>query len=226
MATTSKRFSRKELRQPDWFQTATEKSFELFARQRAKILAGLAVLLVIVALFGAWQLFRTRQNAEASQEFGNALSRYNAQQYREAIAAFEKVQSYRWSRYAALGHLYEANSYIGLGELDKAVGPAKRFLSATGPNTLYRQIALVTLATVQERQGDCQQALEALSEAERINGALQQEARLGKARCAEQIGDLSAAIASYRDYLKEEPDSLLGLRLAELETRSAQESRK
>jgi predicted negative regulator of RcsB-dependent stress response len=226
MATTSKRITRKELRQPDWFQTTTEKSLDLFTRQRAKFLAGLAALIVILLLFAGWHLFKARQNAAASQSFGSALSLYNAQQYREAISAFEEVQRYRWSRYAALAHLYEANSYIGLGELEKAAGSAKRFLSATGPDTLYRQIALMTLATVQERQGDCKQALEAFSEAERIKGALQQEARLGKARCAEQIGDLSGAIASYRDYLKEEPGSLIGLRLAELEATTEAEGKK
>jgi predicted negative regulator of RcsB-dependent stress response len=220
MATTSKRITRKELRQPDWFQITTEKSFDLFAQHRAKILAGLVALVAVLLLFGAWQLFKARQNAAASQDFGRALSLYNAQQYREAISEFEKVQSYRWSRYAALGYLYEANSYIGLGELEKAAGPAQRFLTATGPDTLYRQIALVTLATVQERQGDCKQALATFSEAETIKGALQQDARLGKARCAEQIGDLAGAIASYREYLKEEPGSLVGVRLAQLEAKA------
>jgi predicted negative regulator of RcsB-dependent stress response len=170
-------------------------------------------------IIAGWQLFKTRHHAAASREFGSALALYNSEKYRDAIPEFQKVQGYRWSRYAALAYLYEANSYLGLGEPVKAAAPAERFLSATGPDTLYRQIAALTLATIDERQNQCQQALSRYAEAERIKGALQQEARLGKARCAEKLGDLQTAIASYRDFLKEDQDSLISVRLAELETK-------
>ena len=220
MATTSRRITRKELRQPDWFQITTERVFDIFARQRAKFLVGLAALGVTLLVVLGWQVFKTRHNAAASKEFGAALSLYNEQKYREAIPEFQKVQGYRWSRYAALGYLYEANSYLSLGESAKAAAPAQRFLNATGPNTLYRQIALMTVAAVQERQDQCKQAIVAYGEAERIRGALQQEARLGKAHCAEQMGDLQGAIVSYRDYLKDDPESLVSIRLGELEAKA------
>jgi tetratricopeptide (TPR) repeat protein len=219
MATTGRRITRKELRQPDWFQTTTEKALDLFTRQRVKVLVGLAALAAAFLIVLAWQVFKARHNAAASKEFGAALSLYHEQKYREAISEFQKVQSYRWSRYAALGYLYEANSYLSLGESAKGAAPAQRFLHATAPNTLYRQMALVTVAAIQERQDQCKQAMVAYGEAERIKGALQQEARLGKARCAEQMGDLQEAIASYRDYLKDDPESLVSARLGELEAK-------
>jgi len=181
-------------------------------------------LIVIVAAIAAWQLFKTRHNAAASKEFGSALALYQAQKYREAIPDFQKAQGYRWSRYAALGYLYEANSYLGLDETAKAAAPAERFLSATAPDTLYRQIALMTLGTVEARQNRCEQALARYAEAERIKSALQQEARLAKARCAEQVGDSEGAIASYRDFLKDGEDPLVSLRLAELEAKSKVQS--
>jgi len=220
MATTSKRITRKELRRPDWFQITTEKAFDFFTRQRVKVLVGLAALGVTFIIVLGWQFFKTRQNAAASKEFGAALSLYHEQKYRAAIPEFQKTQGYRWSRYAALGYLYEANSYLSLGEPAKAAAPTERFLTATGPNTFYRQIALMTMAAVQERQNQCKQAITAYGEAQRIKGPLQQEARLGLARCAEQMGDLQGAIASYRDYLKDDPESLVTLRLAELEAKA------
>jgi predicted negative regulator of RcsB-dependent stress response len=217
MATTSKRITRKELRQPDWFQTTSDNVLDQFARYRTAVLAALAGLIVIGLIIAGWQLFKSRHHAAASKEYAAALALYQSEKYRDAIPELQKVQAYRWSRYAALAYLYEANSYLGLGEPAKALAPAERFLSATGPDTLYRQIAAMTLAAIDERQNQCKQALARYAEAERIKGALQQEARLGKARCAEQVGDFQAAIASYRDFLKEDQDSLLSVRLAELE---------
>jgi hypothetical protein len=220
MATTSKRFNRKELRQPDWFQVTTDNAFDQFSRHRTKVIAALAALIVIGLLIAGWQIFKGQHNAAASKAFGSALALYHSEKYREAIPEFQKVQGYRWSHYAALAYFYEANSYLSLGEAAKAAPPAERFLSATGPDTLYRQIAAMTIATIDERQNQCKQALARYAEAERIKSALQQEARLGKARCAENVGDFQSAIASYRDFLTDNQDALISVRLAELEVKS------
>ena len=45
-------------------------------------------------------------------------------------------------------------------------------------------------------------------------------ARLGKARCAEQMGDIQSAIASYRDYLKDDPEAAVTVKLADLEAKA------
>lgn len=219
MATSTKRITRKELRQPDWFQVTTENALEQFARHRTTILVALAVLVVIGLIVIGWQLVKARQNAAAGKEFASALALYQAEKYSEAIPAFEKVQGYRWSRYALLAHLYAANSYLGQGEPAKAAAPAQRFLSGTAPDTLYRQIAAMTLGSVDERQSQCKQALLRYAEAEKIKGALRQEARLGKARCAEQVGDLQTAVNSYRDFLKEDQEPWVTARLAALEAK-------
>ena len=124
------------------------------------------------------------------------MTLYQEQKYREAIPAFEKVQGYRWSRYAALAHLYQANIYLTQNELDKAIPAAQRFIAATAPDTMYRQIGLVTLATAEERKNQCPQAVQHYAEAARINSALKDRATLGKARCAAQNGDIKTRIGS------------------------------
>ncbi len=163
------------------------------------------------------------RRATTPRRAGSSGARYpfiRRKNIREAIAEFQKVQGYRWSRYAVLGYLYEANSYLSLGETAKAAAPAQRFLAATGPDTLFRQIALITVAAVEEQQNLCKQATARYGEAEKIKNALQQEARLGKARCAEQMGDIQSAIASYRDYLKDDPEAAVTVKLADLEAKA------
>jgi predicted negative regulator of RcsB-dependent stress response len=200
MATTqSRRITRKELRQPDRFQVATEKALEYFQSHKNLVFAVVGVLVLIGLGILGWQLFKERQNDAAALEFTDATALYQAEKYREALAAFEKVQSYRWSRYAGLAHLYQANSHIALGELDKALSSGQRAVTASQPNTLYRQLALMALANAAEQKNDCRQAIESYNEARKIAAAQQDEALLGKARCLEKTGDAAGALAAYKD---------------------------
>jgi predicted negative regulator of RcsB-dependent stress response len=222
MATASRRISRKELRQPDWFQAATENALEYYATHKTLVFVAAGALVLILALILGWQAFKASQNTKASQEFTKALALYQGEKYRDAIPAFERVKSYRWSNYSVLAHLYLADSYIATHDLDKALSEAQRSLTATRPNTLYRQIALYTLASVEEQKKQCPAAIDHYDQALKIAQALQTGAALGKARCAEQIGDMKTAIAAYKEFLQENPGSPYSIRLAELEAKTAQ----
>lgn len=221
MATAGKKISRKELRQPDWFQITSENALDYFNHHKSLVFGAVAGVLVIGAIIWSWQIFKERQNVAASHEFTKAMALYQGEKYKEAIAGFETVKGYRWSRYAVLAHLYLANSYLATNDLDKALSEAQRSLAATSPNGFYRQIALVTLATSEEEKKDCKTAVQHYSEAQNISGALQSRAILGTARCAEQLGDTNVAIAAYKEYLKENPGSPLAVKLAELEAKSS-----
>jgi len=151
------------------------------------------------------------------------MTQFQAKKYREAIASLEKVQTRRWSRYAVVAYLYEANSYLELGDLAKATTAAQRFIIATDPNSLLRQIGLLTLATVEERKSQCQEAIKNYAEAGKIKAAFTESAFLGEARCAIQLGDLRGAIAAYRQLLKDQPESPISsyvqFQIDELESR-------
>ena len=221
MATTqSRKITRKELRQPDRFQVASEKALEYFQSHKNLVFAVVGVLVLIGLGILGWQLFKERQNDAAALEFTDATALYQAEKYREALTAFEKVQSYRWSRYAGLAHLYQANSHIALGELDKALSSGQRAVTASQSNTLYRQLALMALANAAEQKNDCRQAIESYNEARKIAAAQQDEALLGKARCLEKTGDAAGALAAYKEYVKDQPTSILSAKVAELENKA------
>lgn len=221
MATLSKRVTRKDLRQPDWFQVNSEKALEFFDQHKAMVFGALGAVIVIMVAIWSWQSFKESQNAAASREFLNAVELYQQAKYTEALTAFEKVQGYRWSRYAGLSHLYAANIHLAKSDLEKALSSAQRALNATKPNSLFRQLALMGLATAEERSNRCKSAVEHFTEAQKISGALQSNALLGKARCAEQLGDKAMEIAAYKEYLKDTPGSPLAIKLAQLEASSA-----
>jgi tetratricopeptide (TPR) repeat protein len=214
----TRRITRKELRQPDRFQIASEQALEYYQSHRNLVFAAVGALALIAVIVWGWQLFKDRQNTVAAEEFTAATELYQAEKYREALSHFEKVQQYRWSIYAGLAHLYQANSYIALGELDKAMNSGQRAVTATRPNTLYRQLALMALANAAEQKNDCRQAIESYNEAHKIAAAEQTEALLGKARCLEKTGQTAAALAAYKDYVKEQPGSIISAKVAELES--------
>jgi len=224
MATASKRISRKELRQPDWFQVNSEKAIEYFESHKGIVFGAIGAAILLIVIMWSWQSFKERQNVTAALEFTKAVELYQSAKFTEALGAFEKVQSYRWSRFAGLAHLYQANIHLAKSDLDKALNSAQRAVTASTPNTLYRQLALMALASAEERQNQCKTAIEHFSEAQKIAGALQGSALLGKARCAEQLGDKAMMIATYKEYLKDNPGSVLGLKLAELEAAGANAS--
>jgi len=217
MATASKRITRKDLRQPDWFQVNSKTAIAYFESHKGIVFGAIGAAILIVVVVWSWQSFKERQNITAAQEFIKAVELYQGAKYAEALGAFEKVQTYRWSRYAGLAHLYQANIHLAKSDLDKALNSAQRAVTATKPDTLYRQLALMALASAEERQNQCKTAIEHFTEAQKITGALQSSALLGKARCAEQLGDKTMMIATYKEYLKDNPGSPLGLKLAELE---------
>jgi predicted negative regulator of RcsB-dependent stress response len=218
MATASKRITRKELRQPDSFQLGTEKALAFYNDHQALALSGVGALIIVLAALWGWQVYKDNQNVTASIEFNKAVVAYQENKFPEALVAFEKVQTYRWSRYASLSHLYQTNIYLATNDLDKALNSGQRAVMATRPNTMFRQLALMALAAAEERKNQCKTAIEHFNEAQKIAGPLQSSAMLGKARCAEQLGDKAAAIASYKDYVKENPGSPMGLKLTELES--------
>ena len=224
MATSTKHLSRKELREPDRFMAFTQRALG-FVKERRQLFTVAGALIVIVVIgISAWQTYKSRQNQQAAQRFDSAMTLFRANKHKEAIAEFKNVQGYRWSHYAALAHLYEANSHLATNDLDKATTAAQRFVASTDQTSIYRQIGLITLGHIEELKTQCRDAIQHYVEAERITGALRESAVLGKARCYTAIGDNKSAIAGYQQYVKENPNSPIAARLtlqvAELQTTS------
>jgi len=110
-----------------------------------------------------------------------------------------------------------------LNDPAKAANAAQRFIVGTDQNSLMRQIGLLTLADIQERQSQCKEAIKNYVEAAQIKGAFSERAILGQARCAVQLGDLQGGIAAYRQLLKDQPESSLSsyitFKISELESK-------
>lgn len=213
MASSAKHLTRKELREPDRFIVLTHRGLAFVQKHRTTVAAVAVIIVLMIAGLLGWSIYKERQNEQAAQQFDSALELLRSGNHKEALAEFSNIQGYRWSTYAALAYLYEANSHLALENFDAAATAARRFVASTEQHSVYRQLGLVTLGHVEELRDQCKDAIQHYAEAERIPGALRERAVLGKARCHTAVGDHGAAIAAYQQYLKENPNSPIATRL-------------
>ena len=78
MASASKRITRKDLKQPDWFQVNSEKTLDFFTDHKPLVIAAAAALVLILIANWGWQQFKEKQDIEAGQEFSKAVIAYQA----------------------------------------------------------------------------------------------------------------------------------------------------
>jgi tetratricopeptide (TPR) repeat protein len=224
MATASRRLTRKQIRQPDKFIVLTQNISALIQEHKVKVLLTAGILLAVLLAILAWQFYVNRQNRFAAEEFNRALALYRAGNYAAALPAFQKIEGYSASRFYSLALLYQANSHYALKDTDKAIELGRNLLRSGSPDPLVREAGLMALAAAEEHKGLCKEAIQHYGEAEKLAGPLSGPAALGKARCSAQTGDLKAAIATYREYLRQpdrELSAYVSAQIAELEAKVA-----
>ena len=110
------------------------------------IVRALVCSLVVAADLGLAMPSKNGKIAASAKNSAKAMEFYQARKYTRSAPVLKRLQTYRWSRYADLAHLY-AGEYLSRPERPyKAINAAQRFLSRPSPDTLYRQIGFVALA--------------------------------------------------------------------------------
>ncbi len=226
MRTAARRISRKDIRQPDSFVLLSRRLLAFAkANRSAVVAAGAVVFVVIVALVG-WQLYKSRQNRLAAEEYVRAVDFYHNGKYKEALDALGRLEIYRSSYYSRLGLLYQANAQAALADTGRAAETLHRLLDQEKKDPLLRQSAYVALAYNQEQRSQWADAAQSFAEAEKLPGPLKSDATLGKGQSYEQTGNLKEAVAAYKKFLTDNPDSdrssEITVRLQELQAKIAQ----
>lgn len=221
MLRARKRITRKDLRQPDQFITLTSRFFRYFEEHRTRILLILGLGIGLSLAIWGWNLYRAQQERLASEEYSVALRAFHNGQYETALDLLERLRAYPRSNFSRLALLYRAHSHIALKRPSEAVPVLEELLSREGKGSYLRQAALLTLGHAHEMAARCADAVNAFDQAAKLEGPLQEDALLAKARCSAQSGDLTGALNAYRDYLSRYPGSgrftEISLRVQEIE---------
>ncbi|HZO83157.1 MAG TPA: tetratricopeptide repeat protein [Candidatus Binataceae bacterium] len=202
---TRRKLSRKELKQPDEFQTVVETVSTFLELHLREVLLATGALIVIAAVVLGVYYYEARRARLAGERFAQALSQLEQRQYpaaEEALGRLAADESHR--AVGRLANLYLASAYLAQKEPAKARDALRTYLDRGG-DSIFRDTALNNLAVAYEQLGDYKQAADAYREAAKLAGPGQARAELGAARMLLKEGKRGDAIAAYRAFVSAHP---------------------
>ena len=198
---------RKDLRQPDEFETLTGQALDFARTHRTAVVTVTGVLVAVGVAAVAFAQWRASQSEAAAVAFWGAHEAFAAKRFDEAVRAFaELADKYPGTPSGRLAPLYRAHAMARQGDNAAAATGYAEYL-ARGPETPYlRQEALLDLGHTKEAGGDAAGALDVFTQAGAIEGPFKREALLAAAHVQEAAGRAAEAQAIYAQLLEESPD--------------------
>ena len=206
MATTrTHKITRKELRQPDEFQTFVVNAQEFLRTNLQQVIVSAAIVLALGGLAVGIYYYEIHQDNVAGDQFYTAVTELNQKHYKEAAADFQKLADNQSGREVGrLSRFYLGSAYFQDGQYEKA----RDALVAYAPDAkddLFASLAYEDLGVIYEKQGDLKKAQGAYAQAASIRGPEETRAELDVARVLAQQGDKSDAIEAYQRFLTAHP---------------------
>jgi len=209
MATTrtSHRISRKELKEPDEFQTFVANAQEFLLKNLTQVIVSASIVLAAGALAVGIYYYEIHQDNIAGAAFYSALSELNSKNYKQAEADLEKLAQNNSNREAGrLARFYLGSAYFQDGQLDKARDTLVAYVP-DAKDDLFASMAYDDLGVIYEKQGDLKKAQGAYAQAAAIAGPEQTRAQLQLAQVMARQGDKAGAITAYQSFLTTNPFS-------------------
>lgn len=201
-----------ELRK-DTVVTLYAKALDLFENNRQVLYGVLAGLVVLALLIVGWVLYRQNQEAEAQNLLANAVTVYEAGNYREALDGTPErlgllaiADEYGSTDAGNLAHFYAGDALYNLGEYEAA---AEHFEDYDEEESLIGASALAGVADAYLNMGNPAEAAEYYRQAALL---YEEEATAPHylklaGRAYEEAGDFEAARAMYEMIRDDYPDT-------------------
>jgi predicted negative regulator of RcsB-dependent stress response len=205
MATTHRRLSRKELRQPDEFVSLLDRIGNYTAANLARVIIGAVVAIGIITIAFSWRFYARYQHRIAAEEFYQAITALDHRDFKGAKQGFSTLETERrGGELGRLARLYVGSTYLAEKEPAKARDALETYLKVRDQPT-FRQLALMQLGVIYEDSGQFQKACDTYSEAVSLEGPEKARAAIGAARMQARLGDKRGAVGAYQRFLKENP---------------------
>jgi len=229
MATTrTHKITRKELKQPDEFQTFVANAQEFLLSNLQQVIVSAAIVLALGGLAVGIYYYEIHQDNIAGDQFYTAIGELNQKHYKQAAADFQKLADEQSRREVGrLSRFYLGSAYFQDGQYEKARDALIAYVP-DAKDDLFASLAYEDLGIIYEKQGDLKKAQGAYVQAASIHGPQQMRAELDVARVLAQQGDKNGAVDAYQRFLTEHPfaaeRSTVFEALAELGTAPAKDS--
>jgi predicted negative regulator of RcsB-dependent stress response len=205
VARTEQRLTRKDLRQPDEFQTLTRQGLAFVEENRNAVVAALAAIIVVLLAIVAYRMISQSREASASEAYTQARALLNDKKYGEAATKFDEITSqYGGTSYGPLALLERGNALLLADQAADAATVFERFIQQA-PTDYLRQLGHTRLGYAQEKLGKPADAQKSFATAASEPGPFTGEALFGAARNAELAGDQAKAKDFYTQLLEKHP---------------------
>ncbi len=207
MATTRThiKINRKELKQPDEFQSFIANAQEFLLSNLQQVIVSSAIVLAAGALAVGIYYYEIHRDNIAGDRFYSAISELNNKNYGQAETDFQKLADDEPSREVGkLARFYLGSAYFQQGQLDKARDALIAYVP-DAKDDLFASMAYEDLGVIYEKMGDLKKAQGAYAQAATIAGPEQGRAQLQVARLMALQGDKAGAINAYQQFLAANP---------------------
>jgi len=207
------RLTRSELKAQDEITTTLQGFGEMAVVRKKEILAGAAIVLVLVVAFFGWRFYSAKQDAESQAGLAAVMAAYRNPAIKADQERFEKtiveaqkaLKDYPSARTAPIARYYLALAQDGLGDMPNAVKNLEEVISRSDANT--RPVAQFALAGVYKRHGEFQKETEVLKQLETSGGYSKSAVLYELGVAAEGANQKDQAQTYYSKVITGSPDS-------------------
>jgi len=205
MPVTHRKLRRKELRQPDEFITFFENLRSFLLDNLVQVIIGACAVIALAAIGVGVYFYTQYRDRLVADQFYEAITALDHKEYKTAETDFSKLaEDHPHASLGRLARFYLAGCYMAEKEPAKARDALNLYL-AGDDRPAFKSLALLQLGVAYEDLGEFQQAHQTYSEAAILPGPQKMRAELAVARMLVREGHKDAAIAAYRQFLKENP---------------------
>ena len=205
MPVTHRKLRRKELRQPDEFITFFENLRSFLLDNLVQVIIGACAAIALAAIGVGVYFYTQYRDRLVADQFYEAITALDHKEYKTAETDFSKLaEDHPHASLGRLARFYLAGCYMAEKEPAKARDALNQYLAGDDRPT-FKSLALLQLGVAYEDLGQFQQAHQTYSEAAILPGPQKMRAELAAARMLVREGHKDAAIAAYRQFLKDNP---------------------
>jgi len=208
MLRAPKKLTKKQIKE-DKFVTLYLQAQDYLQANSRQLLAGAAILVVVVAATFIFAKTRAQKEEAAVVELTKGRIEYFAENYDTAIGILQNlVEEYEGTNSAAVGKFYLANAYFNSGNFINAEFYFREYLDSAD-DELLAPSAMSGLAACLEQQGNVEEAAQTYLKAAReySDSYLAAENLYHAARCFRLSGKLEEAKLALSELIDDHPKS-------------------
>jgi predicted negative regulator of RcsB-dependent stress response len=213
------KLSKKQLKEPDIFQSSFEKITDYISENTVRFFAiATTVILTVVIAFGIY-LYWSNYQTTAAQIYAKAQasvirSEVDTGAVPESMKIFQElIDKYPHSWSARMAYYHLGNIYYNSGDLDNAITSYKKFVSSTKSDDAgIKFLALTSLGYCFETKKDFKSALTYFEEAQTSNNTgFEAIGYRNIARIYEELNDKKKALENYQNALVKTTDPAMAI---------------